>query len=60
MKPIDVLIGGQVVTAELLSERPRTVTVRLVNGDIVKRKKSRHVVTPKYKLPEGAPVEHTD
>jgi hypothetical protein len=42
-KMVEVRIGGDWFVAELVEDRPLTVIVRLNNGDLVKRKKSRDV-----------------
>lgn len=43
-RKVRVLIGGEPVMADLLEVRPRTVVVQLANGDVVKRKRARHVL----------------
>lgn len=40
---VTVRVSGDWFKAELVEDRPKTVIVRLANGDLVKRKKSRDV-----------------
>lgn len=40
---VRIRLSGQIVSAELLTENPKTIWVRLFDGHIIKRHKIKHV-----------------